>query len=126
MLILYNINFTVITELSSISVLNELVNFFNCGTVYTLVSSAARYQVQIVDENLDKIYPMFRNHPFNTVKQTHFEKTIEVCKLIKIKGYKSDDDLKAIVDLAWDMNNSGKICRLSKIEYLSKYIKNEK
>jgi hypothetical protein len=68
MLILYNINFTVITELSSISVLNELVNFFNCGTVYTLVSSAARYQVQIVDENLDKIYPMFRNHPFNTVK----------------------------------------------------------
>lgn len=44
------INFTVITELSSISVLNDLIDFFNCGTVYKLVSSAARYQVQTVDE----------------------------------------------------------------------------
>lgn len=119
-------NFTVITELSSISVLNELVDFFNCGTVYTLVSSAARYQVQTVDEILEKIYPIFKNHPFNTIKQTHFEKTIEVCKLIKVKGYKSDEDLKAIVELAWDMNKSGKGRRVSKIEYLSKFIKNEK
>jgi len=120
------INFSVITELSSISVLNELIDFFKCGTVYKLVSSAARYQVQTVDEILNNISPMFENHPFNTGKQTHFEKTIEVCKLIKTKGYKSDDDLKAIVELAWYMNKSGKGRKVSKEEYMSKFIQNEK
>ena len=41
-----NVNFTVVCELSSISVLNDLVDFFSCGTVYKLQSNAARYQVQ--------------------------------------------------------------------------------
>ena len=37
-----NVNFTVVCELSSISVLNDLVDFFNCGTVYKLQSNAVR------------------------------------------------------------------------------------
>lgn len=93
-------NFTVVTELSSIEVLNELVEYFKCGTVYKLPSSAARYQVQTVDEILNKIAPVFSQTQFNTKKQIHFEKTIEVCKLISTKGYKTDENLKTIVDLA--------------------------
>jgi len=49
------VNFTVVHELSSLSVLNELVEFFECGSVYTLSSAAARFQVQTVDEMLTKI-----------------------------------------------------------------------
>jgi len=41
------INFTVVCELSSISVLNELVENFECGTVYKIPSKAARYQVKV-------------------------------------------------------------------------------
>ena len=36
-------------ELSSISVLYDLVDYFGCGTVYRLQSNAARYQVQSVE-----------------------------------------------------------------------------
>lgn len=116
------VNFTVVHELSSISVLNELVEFFKCGVVYSLASNAARFQVQTVDEILTKIYPLLKNTKFNTIKQKHFEITFKVCELIKNTGYKSDDDLKAIVELAWDMNKSGRFRKLTKDQYLSKFI----
>jgi hypothetical protein len=95
-----NVNFTVVCELSSISVLNDLVVFFNCGIVYKLQSNAARYQVQNVEDMLDKIYPKLKDIKFNTIKQNHFEKTIKVAELIKNNGYKTDEGLKTIVDLA--------------------------
>ena len=117
-----NVNFTVVHELSSISVLNELQQFFNCGSTYKLKSAAARYQVQTVDEILNKVEPIFRNIKFNTVKQTHYEIAIKVCELIKNNGYKKDEDLKTIVDLAWNMNNSGKNRKMSKEDYLSKFV----
>lgn len=41
-------------EFSSILVLNELVEFFKCGSVYKLPTNAARYQVQTVDDILKK------------------------------------------------------------------------
>lgn len=61
-------NFTVITVLSSISVLTELVEFFGCGTVYKLKSSSARYQVQSIDLILNKILPKLVDIKFNTIK----------------------------------------------------------
>lgn len=94
------VNFTVVAELSCISVLYELQKFFNCGSVYTLATKAARYQVQTVDDILDKICPIFEGIKFNTVKQSQYEILIQVCELIKKKGYKTDEDLKAIVELA--------------------------
>jgi hypothetical protein len=95
-----NVNFTVVCELSSISVLNDLIDFFNCGTVYKLQSNAARYQVQNVEDMLDKIYPKLKDIKLNTIKQNHFKKTIKVAELIKNNGYKTDEGLKTIVDLA--------------------------
>jgi hypothetical protein len=112
------VNFTVVHELSSISVLEELVEFFGCGSVYKLPSSAARYQVQTVKDMLTKIKPILNNIEFNTIKQTHFEITMKVCEIINETGYTKDEDLIKFVDLAWDMNKLGKTRRMSKIEYL--------
>ena len=118
------VNFTVIHELSDLLVLNELQQFFKCGSVYKLKSNAARFQVQTVNDILNNIEPIFKGIKFNTVKQKQYEIFIEVCKLIKTKGYKKDEDLKNIVDLAWDMNNSGINRRISKEEYIAKFINN--
>ena len=41
-------------------------------TVYKLQSNAARYQVQNVEDMLDKIYPKLKDIKFNTIKQNHF------------------------------------------------------
>ena len=118
------VNFTVIHELADLSVLNELQQFFKCGSVYKLKSNAARFQVQTVNDILNNIEPVFKGIKFNTVKQKQYEIFIEVCKLIETKGYKKDEDLKNIVDLAWDMNNSGTNRRISKEEYIAKFINN--
>lgn len=119
-------NFTVVMEISSspalaATILNQLVEFFKCGTVYSLPSAAARYQVQSIDEILDKILPVLNNTEFNTKKQERFEIVIKVCRLIKNRGFANDVDLKSIVDLAWDMNTSRR--KKSKEEYLNKFIK---
>jgi len=113
------VNFTVVCELSSISVLNQLVDFFNCGAVYNLPSNAARFQVQTVNDMLNNILPKLNGIKFNTYKHYHFETTIKICEIIKNTGYKTNQDLKNIVNLAWDMNKSGNSRKINKEEYLT-------
>ncbi len=71
---------------------------------------------------LNKIYPKIKGIKFNTIKQNHFEKTIKVAELIKINGYKTNEELQTIVELAWDMNQEGRGRKISKSEYLSKFL----
>jgi len=75
------VNFTVVHELSSISVLNELSEYFKCGTVYKLPSAAARFQVQTVDELLNKIAPLFKDIGFNTKKKFILKKLLKFVSL---------------------------------------------
>jgi LAGLIDADG endonuclease len=72
-----NVNFTVVCELSSISVLNNLVDLFGCGTVYKLQSNAARYQVQNVEDMLDKIYLKLKDIKFNRIKKIILKKLLK-------------------------------------------------
>ena len=116
-----NVNFTIVHELSSISLLNELKTFFNCGKIYKLPSAAARYQVVNVDDILNNIYPIFKNIEFNTAKDERFKIAMEVAKIIKTEGYKTNINLKKIVDLAWNMTQEGKYRKITKLEYLVKF-----
>lgn len=118
-------SFSVVAELSSKSILHEVEEYFGCGKVYNLPSKAARYQVDNLDDLLEKIYPKLKDIRFNTIKQGNFEKTMESAKLIKTQGYQTDETLKQIVDLAWDMNKDGGRRKLSKSEYLSKFISHQ-
>lgn len=119
------VNFTVIHELSNISVLEELKQFFGCGSVYNLSSAAARFQVQTLDEMIKNVLPKLKNIEFNTIKQNHFEIFVKVCDILTNEGYKSDENLLKIVNLCWDMNQLGKNRKLSKFEYLSLFIKDK-
>lgn len=116
------VNFTVVQDLASISVLEELKFFFHCGTVYRLPSAAARFQVENVDSILTKIYPLLKDQIFNTVKYYHFDKLIKVCEIIKNEGYKDNKNLIKIVDLAYNMNNNGKNRKYSKQAYLERWL----
>jgi len=115
-------NFTVIQDEASSAVVNELKAFFNCGNVYNLPSAAIRYQVESVDLILNHIIPLLNQVKFNTFKQERYEIFSQACHLIKTKGYKTDENLKVLVDLAYDMNKSGVRRKLTKEEYLKKMI----
>jgi hypothetical protein len=114
------VNFTVIQDLASVSVLEELKTFLGCGTIYRLPSAAARFQVENIDSILTNIYPFFKNETFNTEKCFHFDILIKVCEIIKNEGYKDNKTLKKIVDLAYNMNNNGKNRKYSKEVYLER------
>ncbi len=116
------VNFTVVQETSSKEVLNELKTFFGCGNVYDLPSSAS-YQVENVDLILNNIVPKLNGVIFNTQKSEHYETIVKVSNIIKTKGYKSDDALKEIIELAYDTNKLGKRRRLDKQEFIEKIIK---
>lgn len=115
------LHFTVVHEISSINVLYELMSFFKCGSVYNLPSAAGRYQVQNLDDLLYKVIPVFKTIKFNTQKQKQFDIFVEICHIIKDRGYKNDEDLKEIVELGWYMNDSN-TRKLSKEDYLSRFL----
>jgi hypothetical protein len=117
------VNFTVVQDSSCFSLLNDLVSFFSCGKVYSLSSAASRYQVESLDSIVNNVIPLFKGVTFNTIKQTNYIIVVKVCEIIKRKGYKADDDFKAIIDLAYDMNCSGKRRRLSKDQFINKMLK---
>lgn len=112
------VSFTVVHEISSISVLYDLVSFFKCGSVYKLPSEAARYQVQSIEDLLNNVIPVFKDIKLNTRKQKYLDIFTEVCVILNSSWYKNEESLLKIVDLAWEMNRTRK---LSKEEYLSKF-----
>lgn len=123
------LNFTIVQEISSISILYELISFFNCGHVYKLPSEAARYQVQSKKELLNNVIPMFRgaqNFKLNTRKQENLEIFIKVCEILNSSWFKDEKSLEKIVHMAWDMNTGSSLRRISKEEYLSKFITSSK
>jgi hypothetical protein len=97
------VNFTVVHEISSISVLYDLVSFFKCGCVYKLPSEAARYQVQSLNDILKYIIPLFKGIKFNTRKQNNFEILMNVCSILEQKGNGKrldDENLLKIIEVA--------------------------
>ena len=114
------VNFTVVQESSCKELLHELKSYFSCGSVYDLPSAASRYQVENVDLILNNIKPIFDKMELNTYKAEHYNVAIKVCEIIRARGYKTDEALKEIVELAYNSNLSGKRRRISKEEFLSK------
>ncbi len=114
------VNFTVVQESSCKELLYELKSYFSCGSVYDLPSAASRFQVENVDLILNNIKPVMDKVILNTYKAESYNIAIKVCEIIRAKGYKTDEALKEIVELAYDSNMSGKRRRASKEEFIRK------
>nr|YP_009162953.1 hypothetical protein [Phycomyces blakesleeanus]AKT93720.1 hypothetical protein [Phycomyces blakesleeanus] len=110
-------SYTVIQESSCKSVLEELVDYFNCGKVYDLKSKSSRFQVENLDDICNKIIPNFKNNELLTDKNTHFHLFSRACELIQNKAHKTQEGLVEIIDLAYNMNKEGKGRKLTKEEY---------
>lgn len=110
-------SYTVIQESSCKSVLEELVNYFNCGKVYDLKSKSSRYQVENLDDICNNIIPNFETKGLLTNKNEHFILFSKACELLQSKAHKTQEGLIEIVDLAYNMNKEGKGRKLNKEEY---------
>jgi len=104
-------------------VLHDLVKFFECGKVYSLPSQSSRFQVENVNDLLQKVCPFFETNSLITTKQEHFITSVEAWKLLANHSL-TDGVLTQLVDLAYNMNQGGKSRKLSRKQYLAKFIQN--
>jgi hypothetical protein len=114
------INFTVVQETSCRELLYDLKSYFSCGNVYNLPSNASRFQVENIDLMLNNIRPIMDKIKLNTYKADNYNIAIKVCEIVRLKGYKSDEVFKEIVELAYNSNKLGKRRTLSKEEFMKK------
>ena len=63
-------------------VLHDLVKFFDCGKVYPLPSQSSRFQIENVNDLLQKVCPFFETNSLITTKQEHFITSVEAWKLL--------------------------------------------
>jgi hypothetical protein len=112
------VNYTIIQDSDSKSVLTEVKDYFNCGKVYDLKSRAARFQVENLTDITNIIIPHFMEYSLKTNKIEHFQIFCKVCELLLINDHKTNEGYNRIIELAYDMNNKGKGRRLSKKDFI--------
>lgn len=81
--------FAVVQGASSRQVLDDLVDFFECGGVYlnrrrdNHKEDLLRYTVNRRDDLLERIIPFFREHQLRTTKRRNFEKFATIVEMME-------------------------------------------
>ena len=82
---------------------------FNCGFIRRDYSDKTlKYEVRSLNDLIEKIIPHFEKHPLISDKYKDFEFFKKVCLLMQKELHKNKTGLIKIMDLAFQMNPSGK------------------
>ena len=82
---------------------------FKCGFIRRDYSDKTlKYEVRSLEEIVNKIIPHFEKYPLLSEKQKDFESFKQVCFLMKRNLHRNKTGLKKIINLAFQMNPSGK------------------
>jgi hypothetical protein len=108
--------FHVSQRLSSRRVLDQLVEFFQCG--YVKANHATNpndvtyvYVVRNRDDLIQKIIPFFQSHRLITEKANDFNVFAKVVEMISFGFHRNVDGVKEILQLAYTMNGAGRYRR---------------
>ncbi len=90
-------------------VLKLIQEYFNCGSIRRDYSDKTlKFETRNLQNLTAKIIPHFRKFPLLSDKQKDFEIFAKVCELVAQKEHLRSRGLREIVDLAFQMNPSGK------------------
>ena len=82
---------------------------FKCGFIRRDFSDKTlKYEVRSLDDLVNKIIPHFKKYPLVSAKQKDFEFFEKVCLLMQKQLHKNKNGLTKIINLAFQMNPSGK------------------
>lgn len=89
-------------------VLKNFQQVFDCGTIRPDRSDRTlKYEVRSLKDLIGKVIPFFRRYPLKSSKNNDFVLFSQVCNILTKESI-SKSDLKDIVQLATQMNVSGK------------------
>ena len=90
-------------------VLDLMKEYFDCGFLRRdYADKTLKYEIRSLDELLTKVIPHFLSYPMKTSKQRDFLLFAEICRRMKNSEHLEIESFKHIVDLAHQMNPSGK------------------
>jgi hypothetical protein len=103
--------FAVAQGASSVSVLEDLAAFFECGKVYRNSrrddhrEDMYRYSVSRLGELRHVIVPFFQANPLRTSKRQNFRKFVRVLDLMMTGGHRTREGLMEIAQIVETMNH---------------------
>ena len=90
-------------------VLYAIQAYFGCGSIRPDRSDKTlKWEVRRLEDLLEAIIPHFERWPLMSGKQRDFEQFAAVCRLMAEGGHRSRVGLRRIVELAREMNPSGR------------------
>lgn len=90
-------------------VLKLIQEYFNCGSIRRdYGDKTLKFETRNLQNLVTKVIPHFCKFPLLSDKQKDFEIFSKVCNLVAQKKHLNSEGLKVIVDLAFQMNPSGK------------------
>ena len=90
-------------------VLKLMQEYFSCGSIRRdYGDKTLKFETRNLQNLITKIIPHFQKFPLLSDKQKDFELFSKVCDLVTQKEHLSSSGLTKIVDLAFQMNPSGK------------------
>ena len=90
-------------------VLYAIEAFFGCGSIRPDRSDRTlKWETRRLEDILERVVPHFEQWPLMSGKQGDFERFAAVCRLMAAGSHRSREGFIRIVELARDMNPSGK------------------
>lgn len=102
-------SFSISQNKRSLRVLKDIREYFGVGAIrFSKSDNCYKYEVRSLRGLTSKVIPHFRKYPLKTQKQADFEKFSIICRMISAKHHLNADRLIQIINLAYEMNESGK------------------
>ncbi|MDO8664490.1 MAG: LAGLIDADG family homing endonuclease [Candidatus Liptonbacteria bacterium] len=96
-------------------VLDIIKKYFGCGYIRRdYADKTVKFEIRDHNDLLGKVIPHFERFPFLSRKQKDFELFKKICKIIHKGKHLEKDGFIKILDLAYQMNGSGKRKRTKK------------
>jgi hypothetical protein len=90
-------------------VLLEIQEYFGCGTIRPDRSDKTiKFEVRGTNDLVERVIPHFEAYPIRSNKQRDFELFARVCWLIRAGDHLTSDGFHKVVELALQMNGSGR------------------
>jgi hypothetical protein len=90
-------------------VLYALQAYFACGSLRPDRSDRTlKWEIRRLQDLLDRVIPHFEKYPLISGKRLDFQRFAAVCKLLAVGAHRTTEGLIEIVELARDMNPSGR------------------
>jgi LAGLIDADG endonuclease len=90
-------------------VLHVMQDYFGCGSIRPDRSDRTlKWETRRLEDCLERVIPHFEQYPLLSGKRLDFERFAAICRLMADREHRSREGLVRIVELAAEMNPSGK------------------